>query len=367
MIASAKKSKNWNQRWWPLLVGLAVLTLGVAGGGDPARSAPVTLQNDGFLSGGSAAFNAGFVTGEMGAVTLGPVNENYQINEIRLLFGPVQPAPNDPVTVNLRIYNDTGVINPGTEVFFNSFQLTPATDALHTLDISSANLMMAAGASFRVAVELLHDGAPSIARDDNGITAGRNWIFTGGTGWVSSDSLGVPGDWIIRAVVETLGVPGPDGGVLDGGVLDGGVLDGTLLDGGLLDAGGSSCTDSTDCFGGQVCRDHECRTLCTDSTDCQGGEICDDGLCTPACVTSYDCHGGEACFEQLCRTLCSDNADCGAGETCNGQVCLDDLPVYRDNSACGCRSGAPGGPATLLLLLLVALGVLRRRRRRWRQ
>ncbi len=62
-----------------------------------------------------------------------------------------------------------------------------------------------------VVVALIFDGAPpapagpSVVRDVDGIQAQRNTIFTNfGTGfaWFDAASLGVTGDWVIRAVVD---------------------------------------------------------------------------------------------------------------------------------------------------------------------
>jgi hypothetical protein len=58
---------------------------------------------------------------------------------------------------------------------------------------------------FRVGIELQHAGLPSVARDGDGtVAAGRNFVRDGAAGWVEASSLGVLGDWVLRAVI------GPD-------------------------------------------------------------------------------------------------------------------------------------------------------------
>ena len=56
-------------------------------------------------------------------------------------------------------------------------------------------------APFRVGFEMLNTGFPSVARDDDGITAGVNFIDDQADGWVDSASKGLLGDWITKAVV----------------------------------------------------------------------------------------------------------------------------------------------------------------------
>ena len=53
---------------------------------------------------------------------------------------------------------------------------------------------------FRVGLEFTHAGLPSVARDDDGIVPDRNFIDESTLGWVESSTLGLTGDWIIRAV-----------------------------------------------------------------------------------------------------------------------------------------------------------------------
>jgi hypothetical protein len=83
---------------------------------------------------------------------------------------------------------------------------------LNVFDVRPAGIELPAG-RFGIGLEFLTDQTvrnplttPSVASDDDGHNnAGgvvRNWVFVNGLSWQSSQSLGVSGDWIIRAVAE---------------------------------------------------------------------------------------------------------------------------------------------------------------------
>ena len=170
----------------------------------------VILKNDGFVSGGSAVFQGGFAIGEIGAsrfLPLGPFP--MRVNRVQFLFGP------DPTTetITLRIYDDAaGTANPGTELFSGDYDVTGSTTLMQEIDLTSFGVIVTG--QFRVGIEFQHDGAPSIARDNDGnIQAPKNFIYTPSIpGWFQSNLFGVSGDWIIRAGVESVvSIPGaPD-------------------------------------------------------------------------------------------------------------------------------------------------------------
>ena len=220
-----------------------------------ADAALITLQNDGFVDMANVGFQNGFVVGEMGASTLGPVTETYTVQKVTFLYGPTGGGAQ---TITLRIYADTGADDPGTQLFDADYQITPSSDALQEIDLSADNVVVAGG-SIRVAILFQNAGAPSIARDDDGdITSGKNWIFASGLGWASAGSLGVTGDWIIRAEVETMGTgttsssgAGGGGGTTSStGAGSGGGGDGTCTPGDT-----QTCVGPGACDGGQSCND----------------------------------------------------------------------------------------------------------------
>lgn len=170
---------------------------------NPAAAHDVTLQNDGYSSGQNAVFQGGFVAGEIGAVRLSPPGPfPMQIKQVLFLFGGTAGQ----VQVVLRIYDDSaGTLNPGNELFSNTYLVTASNTAMQSIDLTAENLII--NGDIRVGIEMVDGGLPSIARDDDGgITSGVNFIYSV-PAWVNSENFGVTGDWIIRAVVTDELVP----------------------------------------------------------------------------------------------------------------------------------------------------------------
>jgi hypothetical protein len=164
-------------------------------------SETLTLQLDAYTSSSSKAFQGGFVAGEGGAVVLsGPAGFKFKLNKVLFLFGG---SGAQTATGTLRIYKENGNVAPGEILHESDFSVTTSEDSLRVLDISGANLRFAAASSFRVLIMMKSNGYPSIAADNDGTIADlKNWIYSGSS-WMSSASLGLKGDWIIRAQVST--------------------------------------------------------------------------------------------------------------------------------------------------------------------
>ncbi len=247
-------------------------TLGAAG-------AETVVQNDGFMSGDTAGFQAGFVAGEMGASRL-VLPAGRQLLAVRLLFGGAATTK----TVTLHVWDDTaGTTAPGAELFSGDFDVTGADNALHDLNVAGDNVFVPA--QFRIGIEFQHNGLPSIARDADGtVAADKNFIYANlgaGLVWVKSQSLGLTGDWILRAVVS-------DGG----GAPDAGVTPDASVG---PDAGnGGSCTGNGDCTIGEYCDPdtHACTFDCRHDTDCP-----DNGQCNSLgqCIGASSDGGGGCC------------------------------------------------------------------------
>ena len=235
------------------------------------------LQNDSFTDGQSAGFQSGFVAGEEGAVTLGPVAEAFTIDKVRFLFGGATSTH----SITLRIYAGSGVANPGAQLFSGDYQATGADNGIQEIDLTGENIMLNGG-SFRVSIGFQHSGAPSIARDLDGIVANRNWIFAGQAGWFEAGQLGIAGDWIIRAEINTVG--GGSGGA--GGTTNG--SGGASSTGGGSSSGGaggmSSGSGTPATSGGQVCTPGQ-SVSCVGPGACAGGQVCEaDGMSFGACA-----------------------------------------------------------------------------------
>jgi MYXO-CTERM domain-containing protein len=333
-----------------LIPVMLVLTLSKTAG-----AVEMTLQNDGWTDGGAVYCQAGFAAGEAGAATLGPVAATFTIKKIRFLFcGDTLTR-----TVTLRIYLDSGNPIPGTEIHSADYQVTGSDDALQEMDLSGENVVVPGGGSIRVSLQFQHSGLPSISRDDDGITAGRNWINAQGMGWVASNDMGLTGDWVIRAIVDVQQVDEPDAGVAPDGTAQDADAGGDIGGDTGVDAGGdlvpdedtTTCNTSADCPGGHICRDNLCVRACSTSSDCLGGEVCQDGVCVPLCTDSSDCQGGQVCENGLCVTVCAQDSDCLGGEVCKDQRCVE---AGTGGDGCGCATSNSELGLFLLGLLLLA-------------
>ncbi len=160
------------------------------------------VLNDGFVDGGEAAFQGGFVTGEIAAARLSPPGpDSWTLDLVQFLFG----GATSQQLVTLKIWDDSsGAVSPGSELFTGDYLVTGG-EALQQIDLSGEGLSISG--DFRVGLLFQHDGYPSVARDTDGLQPDRNFIFSGS--WNEAGSLGVTGDWIIRAQVSQQQAPEP--------------------------------------------------------------------------------------------------------------------------------------------------------------
>jgi hypothetical protein len=159
------------------------------------------LANDGWVNGQVVGFQAGFEPGEIAAARFVPTGPcPCTLDQIRLIFG----GSSDTESAILRVWDDSALTDaPGAELYSGTIQLTGSDLAMQELDLTVLGITL--NGPFRVGLEFTHMGLPSVARDADGITPDRNFIEDG-SGWAEAGSLGVPGDWILRAVVNS--VPG---------------------------------------------------------------------------------------------------------------------------------------------------------------
>jgi hypothetical protein len=235
-----------------------------------AAWAQTELKNDSFVDGQTAAFQGGFVVGEMAASRFVPTGP-CTITKIQLLFGGAATSQ----TVTLHIYDDAGGVNtPGSEIMTaTDVTLQGSNSALSEIDLTTMG-QITATSPFRVALQFQHAGYPSVARDNDGNTyADRNYIYANPGGWLKSQALGVQGDWVIRAFV-----------VYDGQQYDAGVQQDAA---GQQDGGGQSDAAAQHDGGGESCQGN---------TDCPGGQYCGpNNACTYDCVIDDDCGGSASC------------------------------------------------------------------------
>jgi hypothetical protein len=171
--------------------------------GGTASARATELVNDGWSDGEAAVFQAGFVSGEIGAARFVPGGPcPCYLTHVTLLYGGASAIR----TVRVHVWEDgAATTDPGPEIFAGDFELSGADDALQLVDLSAAGIFL--NGPFRVGLEFFDSGLPSIARDADGdIQAGANFIREATLGWLPSELLGLTGDWIIRAHVEEQGV-----------------------------------------------------------------------------------------------------------------------------------------------------------------
>lgn len=188
----------------PLLL-LLFATLGAPN----ARAATETLQNDSFVSGQPASFQGGFVDGEIAAVRFEPgIACLCQVQSLTVLFGG-DPTPR---TMGILIWDDPGGTVPGSLLYSGEVQLAGSTNTLQVIDLTST--VVSITGPFRVGLVFNHDGLSGIATDADGtVDASANFIFANVGGlnfWFSSSTLGVGGDFILRATISDFSVPDAD-------------------------------------------------------------------------------------------------------------------------------------------------------------
>src|SRR5947199_5052314 len=124
-------------RMLQLSIASTVVAICVAAPG--AAHADVTLQNDGFQSGGAAGFMGGFGPGDIGASRFVAPGPSRQLLKLQLIFGPDSAA----VPMTVKVYDDSaGTDAPGAELYSMDFQLTGSTSALIEIDLTADNVIV---------------------------------------------------------------------------------------------------------------------------------------------------------------------------------------------------------------------------------
>ncbi|HPQ40986.1 MAG TPA: hypothetical protein PLV45_11500, partial [bacterium] len=169
----------------------------------PLHATDKWLQNDGFISGGTAFYQQGFVTNEIMASVFRPDPGDYPclIRKINTLVQDGASGGTIGLFV-LTIWEDNGGLQPGTVLYAEAFQLT-AADAFNEIDLTSENIVLNSG-NVRVGLEFTQNPPPSFCRDADGtIIPQTNLIFAQGLGWQWSETFGLQGDWIHRLMIDT--------------------------------------------------------------------------------------------------------------------------------------------------------------------
>ena len=158
---------------------------------------PNELKNDSWPPSLVAHFQGGFEAGESAAVRLTPAGPcPCTVDGVSVLIGGA-PGSAD---FGLRIWDDSALIDaPGDLLYSRDMELAAANASLNIILLGIEEITV--NGPFRLGFEMLTGGFPSVARDDDGITPGVNFIDDALDGWVESGTKGLTGDWITRAVV----------------------------------------------------------------------------------------------------------------------------------------------------------------------
>lgn|GEM_PF-1464831 len=167
---------------------------------------PIVLKNDSFVDGGGQAYlQMGFVAGEKAGVWV-KVPEAvpyFKVEHFRVLYGSSQERA---LTSNQIFFQMAVESQPGPAIPWqieNAAQITPGP---YWNDIPAqgepGTLRCARGGEFvGASLEFVHNGAPSVYRDLDGLADMRmNVLFAVPGGWNYSAAYGLRGDWILRVV-----------------------------------------------------------------------------------------------------------------------------------------------------------------------
>jgi len=190
--------------WLP--AGIAIATLAAAN--------EVTLQNDSLTDNSTGTIQAGFVPGEKAAAWLTtPCDGNIVAAQVfwRSLFGNT----GETIQSSIDIYRSGTFPVPGalaqeiagpvlTDGVLNEYRYLDENNTVPLLVPVVQDETFIVALTFAEAPDPTE--GPSVVDDDDGIEPNRNAIYASIGGgqfmWFSNTTLGVTGDWVIRAVVD---------------------------------------------------------------------------------------------------------------------------------------------------------------------
>lgn len=222
-----------------------------------AQGDEIAVQNDSLVNGGTVAICPCFAAGEEAAVWLSsPCDGNIVGIQIfwKSLLGGAQVSLEDSIIV----YEAGNFPNPGPvkdsfdapaliDGGLNEFRFE---DENQTIPIS---VPVSAGEEFVLSLKFFNNNftsqlLPSIVADTDSCQGGKNTVKVNGSTWTNACSLGVSGDWVIRALIECSGEPTGAACMPDGSCTEDMTEADTIAIGGAWNGPGSSCGDVV-CFG----------------------------------------------------------------------------------------------------------------------
>jgi uncharacterized repeat protein (TIGR01451 family) len=177
-----------------------------------AQSAEVTVQNDSLSEFGSAVVVTGFAGGEKAASWLtSPCNGN--LRAVQVFWRSPTGTSGETIHSAIEIFRSGTFPEPGalalaivgpvlTDSVLNEFRYLDENQTVPVNVPVTANETVVVSLQFDTAAV---SGDPSVVRDVDGNQSGRNALLANLGGdfiWFNSSTLGVAGDWVIRAVVD---------------------------------------------------------------------------------------------------------------------------------------------------------------------
>ncbi len=318
------------------LIGLCTL---------PALSDEVIVQNDSLDEGDQATICPCFAVSEEAAVWLTAPCDGaivgFQIFWRSQLGG-------SPVSLedSVIVYEGGSFPNPGA---IKSELLAPALqdgglnefryeDENQTIPI---NIPVTAGEEFVLSLKFFNPSSilgPSILFDDSGITPNKNAVKTNGSLWRSSESLGVTGDWIIRAIIDCAGGQIGSACLPDGGCVDNVTEEDAILLDAVWNGPGSTCA-TEQCLGAcYVPQTETCIQFDKTTCDLVGGDWFGPGseLCESACPPDFTMDGELDFFDVSAFLTAFTNQETSADFNVDGEFDFFDISAFLTAFSQGC-------------------------------
>ncbi|MDF1809505.1 MAG: GC-type dockerin domain-anchored protein [Phycisphaerales bacterium] len=281
-------------------VGSALVMLGALC--TSANADEVTLQNDDLDNGGTIAICPCFAAGEEAAVWLtSPCDGN--IVAIQIFWRSFLGGAPQSLEESIIVYESGNFPNPGpikdqldgpvlTDGGLNEYRYK---DENQTIPIS---IPVSEGEEFVVSLKFLNSNftdqtLPSIVSDSAGCQNGKNTIKVNGSTWSNACSLGVSGDWVIRAVIDCTGEAIGAACLPDGSCMENMTEADTVAMGGAWNGAGSECAD-VQCLGAcYIPATEQCVQFDKATCDIVGGDWNGPGStdCATPCVADINGDG----------------------------------------------------------------------------
>jgi hypothetical protein len=300
--------------------------------------AEVVVQNDSVTEGSTGAIQAGFAAGESAAAWLTSPCDGT-IVAVQIYWASLSGTTGQSFEDSITIYSGGAFPNPGavaveliapvmTDSVLNEFRYLneEQTVPISVPVVEDQTFVV----SFKFATTPSPTNGPSVVTDTNGCQPGKNAIdcLFPCFGWINACSLGVSGDFFIRAVVDCPSIQ-PAGACCfnDGDCLNAQQQDDCEGDGGAWQGANSQCSlgicERACCFLPSGCVD-----LIPDDCDLAGGfvqapgNLCDDpGFeCFP---TGACCNTDGSCDNNVIDVDCAAGGGTfqGDGSLCSGVSC----------------------------------------------